>query len=150
MGSFLEKEFLTNCYVGYQLFPYTMITPFPSLLGKVPKKNHLMTLLDPINHKWNIISVQLQVQYAADMMSIIVLPYDNATKLSKVLQCWIDRKTCDVSWRMIITVINNCPVEEKRVADEICDFLARPEIMNEYLLSDQSGIIKMIIINKII
>ena len=80
------------------------------------------------------------------MMSIIVLPFVNATKLSRVLQHWIDRKTCDISWRMIITVINDPPVEEKRVADTICDFLARPEIMNEYLLSDQPGIIEMIII----
>ena len=74
----------------------------------------------------------------------------NTRNLSDVLQLWIDWKTCEVSWKKIITVINNPPVDEKSVAKEICHFLATPENMNEYLPSDQPGKIKMITNDKII
>ena len=129
------------------------MTTFPSLLGKEPKKNHLMTVLHSIKYKWNIIGEQLEVPYA-DRMYIMSagsnLPYDDTRKLSEVLQVWIDTKSCEVSWRTIITVIDDPPVDEKRVADEIHYFLAKPEIMNEYLLSNQLGKIKLITIDKII
>ena len=122
-----------------------MITTFPSLLDKEPKKKHLMQLLHPIRNDWENIGVQLEVPHN-DIVFIrqSTIEHDNTRKLSDVLQVWIDRKTCEFSWRMILTVINNPPVEKKRVADEICDFLARPEIMNDYLSSDQSGKINMI------
>ena len=118
-----------------------------SLLAKEPKKKHLMTLLHSINYKWDIIGVQLAVQYG-DIMNIISaggnLPYDNTRKLYQVLQVWINKKTCEYSWRMIITVTNNPPVEAKRVANEICKFLARPETMNEYCPSDKPGKLKLL------
>ena len=81
-----------------------------------------------------------------DIMSIRLVQcnvsYANTISLSEVLQVWIDKKTCEVSWRMIITIINNPPVEEKKVADEIHKFLARPDIINEYLPSDPHGKLK--------
>ena len=128
-----------------------MIKTFPSLLGKEPKKKHLMQLLHSIRRIWDTIGEQLEVP-DADILSLkqCNIENDDTRKLSAVLRVWKNKKTCEYSWRMIITVIDEPPVEEKRVADEICDFLARPEIKNEYLLSDQPGIIKMIIINKII
>ena len=124
---------------------------FPLLLGKEPNKKHLMQLLHPIRNDWENIGEQLEVPHD-DIVFIRQsnIAHDNTRKLSDVLQVWKNRKTCEYSWRKIITVIDNPPVEEKRVADEICDFLARPETMNEYLSSDQSGKIKMIIIDKAI
>ena len=61
------------------------------------------------------------------------------TKLSEVLQVWIDKRTCEVTWRMIITVVKEPPVEKKVVAEKIYQFLARPDIRNEYLPSYQPG-----------
>ena len=88
-----------------------------------------------------------------DRMSIMStgcnISYDDARKLSEVLHLWRDRKT-EVSWEKIISVVYDCPVENKRIADEICEFLAKPEIMNEYLFSDQPGKIKIIVVDKII
>ena len=110
-----------------------------------------MQLLHPIKYKWNVIGEQLRVQYGVRMSIMSTgcnVEYDDTRKLSEVLQVWVDRKTCEVSWKMIITVIGDPPVDEKGVADKIHDFLARSDIRNEYLLSDQPGKIKMIIINK--
>ena len=104
-----------------------------------------MQLLHPIKYKWNIIGEQLRVPYGVRMSIMSTgcnVEYDDTRKLSEVLQVWMDRKTCEVSWKKIITVIDDPPVDENGVADEIRKFLARPEIMNEYLPSDPHGKLK--------
>ena len=115
------------------------ITTFPSLLGKEPKKKHLLQLLHPIKYQWNIIGEQLDVDYGVIKSAQYNVQYTDTIKLSEVLQVWRDMKTCEVSWEKIISVVDHPPIENKRVADEIYEFLARPEIMNEYLPFDQPG-----------
>ena len=110
-----------------------------SLLGKEPKKLHLMMLLHPIRYNWSIIGEQLYVPYGDVLSAEYNEVYDDTTKLSEVLQIWIDKRTCEVSWRMIITVVKEPPVEHKAVADKIYQFLSRPDIQNEYLSSYQSS-----------
>ena len=110
-----------------------------SLLGKEPKKLHLMMLLHPINYKWSTIGEQLYVHYGDVSSAEYNEAYDDTRKLSEVLQVWIDQRTREVSWRTIITVVKKPPVEAKVVANEIYQFLSRPEIENEYLSSYQSG-----------
>ena len=122
---------------------------FCSLLGKEPNKKHLMQLLHPIRNDWENIGEQLEVPHD-DILFIkqCNIAHDNTRKLSDVLQVWIDKKTCEYSWKMIIAVINDPPIEKKRVADKIHEFLARLDIKNEYLHSDQPGKIKIFIIHK--
>ena len=103
-----------------------------SSLGKEPKKCHLMTLLHPIKYIWNTIGEQLEVHYG-DI--ICAEAHEDTRKLSEVLQVWMDNRTCGVCWKTIITVVEEPPVENKVVADEIYQFLTRPEIQNEYLSS---------------
>ena len=103
------------------------------LLGKEPKKLHLMSLLHNIKHMWDTIGEQLAVNYGDIKSAEYNMTYDSTKKLSEVLQVWIDKRTCEVSWRTIITVIDDPPIKNKRVGDEICEFLARSDIQNEYL-----------------
>ena len=112
---------------------------FFSLLGEEPKKQHLMRLLHPIKYKWNTIGEQLYVHHSDVSSAEYNEAYGNTRKLSEVLQIWLDKRTCEVSWRTIITAIKKPPVEEKVVADKIYKFLSRPDIQNEYLSSYQSG-----------
>ena len=107
-----------------------------------------MTLLHPIKYKWNTIGEQLEVCYGVIKSAEYNVAYDNTTRLSEVLQVWKDKKTCEVSWKMIITVVDEPPLEDKKVADEMCEFLARLDIRSEYLSSNQPGKIKTIIIEK--
>ena len=98
-----------------------------------------MTLLHEIRWRWNIIGEQLKVRYD-DIKSVEYnVAHDDTTKLSDVLQVWIDKRICEVSWKTIITVVKEPPVEHNVVAEKIYKFLARPEIRNEYLSSDQPG-----------
>ena len=110
-----------------------------SLIGKEPKKHHLMTLLHPIKYKSNTIGEQLGVHYGDKLSAKYNEAYGDTSKLSEILQVWLDKRTCEVSWRTIITAIKKPPVEEKVVADKIYQFLSRPDIQNEYLSSYQSG-----------
>ena len=94
---------------------------------------HLMMLLHPIKYMWNTISEQLEVRYSDIPSAEYNLSYDYTRKLSEVLQVWIDKRTCEVSWRKIITVVEEPPIDNKIVADNIYQFLSRPDIQNEYL-----------------
>ena len=107
-----------------------------SSLGKEPKKKHLMTLLYPIKYKWNVIGEQLGVPYDDVQYNE---PYHDSTKLSEVLQVWIDQRSREVSWKVIIKVVEEPPIKYNFLADKIYRFLSRPDIQNEYLSSYQSG-----------
>ena len=107
-----------------------------------------MTLLHSIKYKWNIIGEQLEVPNGYIMSAGGNQAYNDTSKLSEVLQVWRDKKTCEYSWKKIITVIGDPPVEDKTVADEICKFLARPETMNKYCPSDKPGKLKLLELTK--
>ena len=111
-----------------------------SLLGKKPKKHHLIRLLHPISLMWYTIGELLHVN-DSDLMYIAEynVAYDNTIQLAKVFQIWLDKRTCEVSWRTIITVVKEPLIENKHIADEIYQFLSRPDIQNEYLSSQQPG-----------
>ena len=98
-----------------------------------------MHLLHDVKSKWNIIGTQLSVQ-SDDITSIRNKPNDDTTKLSDVLQLWIDQRSCEVSWEKIITVIKEQPVNNNRVADKIVQFLARRDIQEKYI-NGHSGIV---------
>ena len=106
-----------------------------------------MTLLHDIKYMWNIIGEQLEVHCSDIKSAEYNVTYDDTRKLSEVLQVWIDKRTCEVSWRMIITVVKEPPVEHKVVAEKIYQFLARSDIRNEYLSSYQPGKVEKYLFN---
>ena len=110
-----------------------------SSLGKEPEKIDLMRLLNPVMYMWRSIGEQLLLRHG-DIMSIEYNPaYNDTVRLSQVIQLWIEMRPCEVSWRKIITVVKEPPINNVNLAIEICQFLSRPEIQNEYLSSYQSG-----------
>ena len=48
--------------------------------------------------------------------------YNNMTRLSKVLQLWINQRKREVTWDTIITVIRNPPLNNVKVANEHLSF----------------------------
>ena len=123
---------------------YILLKNFYFLLEKEPKKQHLMTLLDPIRHKWEIIGVQLGVCHGHIQS---VQQNIDTCKLSEVLQMWIDERNSDVCWGTIISVVEEPPINNKNVADQIYEFLSRPNIQRVYLPSHEPGKIKTMIFN---
>ena len=108
-------------------------------LDKEPKKKHLMSLLHPIKYKWNIIGEQLSVQYGEIMSVEYNATYNDTMKLSKVLQVWINKRSCPVTWRVILDIIEKPPVDNVKVANEIRQFLTQPDIYHQYCSDQQSS-----------
>ena len=82
---------------------------------------------------WNTIGEPLEVPYGDIKSAEYIEAYGNTIKLSEVLQVWIDKRTCEVSWRMIITIVEEPPIEKKHITDIIYQFISRPEIQNIFL-----------------
>ena len=70
--------------------------------------------------------------------------YNDARKLSEVLQTWIDTQPSDVTWRNLINVIREHPVNEPVLAKAIPDFLANPEITKHYTERASKSFVKKI------
>ena len=108
-------------------------------LDKEPKKKHLMSLLHPIKYQWNIIGEQLNVQYDQIMSAQYNVSYNDTMKLSEVLQVWIEKRSCAVSWRLILATIEEPPIDNVKVGDEIRQFLTQPDIYHQYCSDQQSS-----------
>ena len=91
-----------------------------------------MTQLNDIRCDWEIIGVQLAVNDVHLKSIKQNWPHNDTAKLLEVLRVWKDQRTCEISWRKIITVVEDPPVQNKAVAEKIFYYLLRPEIKNDY------------------
>ena len=99
---------------------------------KEPKKLDLQRVLGPIQHKWRAIGEALEIPDRRIKSIDGVAHYDDSNKLSEVLETWIDTRPSVVTWRNLIDVITEYPVNEPVLAKTIPDFLAKPEISSKY------------------
>ena len=87
-----------------------------------PERNHLLKLLHCEKSNWRSIGEQLVVT-DGDIQSLQYSKSRDETKLSEVLRLWTNQRKLDVCWKTIITVIENAPINNVKVAKTICDFL---------------------------
>ena len=99
---------------------------------KEPKKVHCQRVLGPIEHKWREIGEALEIPDGRIQSIDHDARYNDTRKLSEVLQTWIDTQTSDVTWRNLIDVITEYPVNEPLLAKTIPDFLSNPKISSKY------------------
>ena len=93
----------------------------------------MLSQLNPIKSQWYSIGEQLEVQNGP-LKSIKYDPtYNDTMRLSEVFQVWIDGRTTEVSWRVILDVIRNPPLSNKKLFDEVQKFLSCPDIQRLYL-----------------
>ena len=110
-------------------FSYVKLT-----LVKEPEKRHLLIVLDPVKYEWRSIGEQLCVEYGDIKSEEYSVSHNNKTRLSEVLQLWINQRKREVCWKTIIIVVRDQPLKNVNLANEICRYL-----LNEYN-SDQQGI----------
>ena len=92
-----------------------------------------MELLDPVKHEWKIIGERLCI-VNGHLQCIEESIHHYNERLSQMLELWINQRKCMVSWKTIIDVIKDPPINNVKVANEICQFL-----LDEYN-SGQQGI----------
>ena len=108
-------------------------------VAKEPRKNHLISQLNPIKSQWYSIGEQLEVQDGPLKSIKYDETYNDTMRLSEVFQKWSDVRTNEVSWRVILDVIRNPPIENRRLELEIRKFLLRPDIQCIYLSTDNGS-----------
>ena len=90
--------------------------------GKRPELRHLVQLLAPISSRWDLLGGQLGVE--GDFIEGLK-NCEKAlnTKLTEVLQKWIDTKPTPVTWEKVIEVVKGPVVQKVDVAVTIQEYL---------------------------
>ena len=99
---------------------------------KQPRNIHLQQVLGSIQYKWRAIGEALEIPDGRIQSIVYDARYNDTRKLAEVLQIWINTQPSDVTWRNLINVITEYPVNEPVLAKTIPDFLAKPEISSKY------------------
>ena len=98
-----------------------------------PKMKHLMSELNPIRYQWRAIGEQLELYDDGVLQSIEYnASYNDTMRLAEVFQHWIYRQTTEVLWRVILAVISDPPIDDKRRFKDLKKFLSRPDIQQAY------------------
>ena len=97
----------------------------------------MVSQLNPIKYQWYSIGIQLEVQ-DGDLKTIQLNPIfsSDSLKLSEVFQKWSDGRTIEVSWRVILDIIINPPISNKKLFYDVQKFLSSPKIQRLYLLPE--------------
>ena len=89
-----------------------------SRFEKIPNKGILLKLLAGISYLWFDIGEALQVPFS-ELMNLRCSMDSGSTKLSLVLQYWIDQHTTDVTWNTIIAAIKSETINQIEVGEKI-------------------------------
>lgn len=90
--------------------------------GKRPELRHLVQLLAPISARWDLLGVQLGVEENfIEGLKNCEKAYE--TKLTEVLQKWINTKSTPVTWEKVIEVVKGPVVQKVNVAVTIQEYL---------------------------
>lgn len=93
-----------------------------------------MTLLNKIRNKWELIGIQLEINQAEIVHAKVKMGLQNDTqRLAHILQLWIDKHSCEPSWKKIISIVKEPPIDDKEIVEEIHQFLTRLNIQHEYI-----------------
>ena len=88
---------------------------FITTLGKRPELRHLVQLLAPISSRWDLLGGQLGVEPNI-IESLQNSNKPDKTRLTEILQRWIEMKPTPVTWDNIIKVVGGSVVENQSVA----------------------------------
>ena len=102
------------------------------ILKKEPDFYVLLELLAEIEHLWQKIGRALHVKNNFIEGLHTDCTRDNQSKLSKILQEWKDSKCSDVTWGNVIDALGRPIVNNKRIADNVRNYLSDPEVYSKY------------------
>ena len=107
---------IANCYwISY-------FTDISEVLKQKPTRFDLLNLLAPIDHNWYHIGLALNVREGI-LMSLAQSSFSNLTRLSHVVQSWIDTQSMPVTWETVIFAVESPIVNNMTVAANLRDYL---------------------------
>lgn len=108
---------------------YLMIVDIESILDTAPEVAHVLKLLLPISHQWELLGMALNINpdqrpNSSSSTSAVIC-------LGKVLEEWKRSECSKVTWRNLLEVVNGI-LSQEIVADTIKQFLSDRENFNLY------------------
>ena len=79
-------------------------------------------LLNDLRDHWNMIGIALKVD-SATLETLKQSPNPNDLKLADVIKAWINTKPSPVTWETLINAIEGPPLNQKKKANEIRNYL---------------------------
>ena len=96
-----------------------------------PDKAQLLEVLAPIASKWSEIGTALNVR--PDVIAGLNGTPSNVSKLSTILQKWLDTLSSLITWRNVIDMLEGEVVNNRDAADQVRDFLKSDAGYNKYM-----------------
>ena len=102
-------------------------------MKKRPVKRDVLVLLAGIKYLWYQIGEALEVTFGS-LQSHLYCSYCNSTKLSLVIQEWMDSQNAsDVTWSTLIEAVE-CPiVDQIALGKKMRNYLCQPDVQSQYL-----------------
>ena len=92
-------------------------------LESKPEKPDLLSLLSSIAYQWQLIGTALKID-DGDLKSLHRdQRYTDIGRLSEALQLWFNKQPTEVTWKMMLSVLEKPPINNFAVAGEIRKFV---------------------------
>ena len=98
----------------------------------VPTQKEAVTLLAPIMDKWYQLGIALVVKNAV-LNSLITSHYSTEVKLCMTIERWLQEQSKGATWNMLLLALENPIVDCRDTAENIRDFLKRPDVIAKYV-----------------
>ena len=105
------------------------------ILSKVPKKKDVFELLMPIKDKWYLIGDSLEVN-TGELESLMISNNSTEVKLSIVINKWLDEKSNEATWEVLLEEVEGPIVNNRQIGDDIRIFLKRPDVYSKYVFTE--------------
>jgi hypothetical protein len=111
---------------------HTLDSVLEKILDKRPKGKHLTRLLKNLEDRWKEFGQGLYI--SQDKLTAINSNsnYSNSNRLDKVIQIWITERPIDLTWRALLHVLKNYPVNDENLVADVKSFLLRHDIQYFY------------------
>ena len=89
----------------------------------------------PIKARWYLIGDSLEVN-TGELESLMISNNSTGINLSKVINKWLEMKSTEATWKVLLEEMEGPIVNNHQVGDDIRRFLKRPDVFRKYVSSE--------------
>ena len=101
------------------------------IISKIPKARDVILLLANVAFQWHLIGDSLEIRYH-ELQSLRESNQSDIQKLYQVIQIWLERSD-NPTWTKLILAFEEPPLQNKRMAKTIREYLSRPDVYEKYV-----------------
>ena len=86
----------------------------------------------PIKDKWYVIGDSLEIN-TGELDSLMISNHLPEMKLSIVVNKWLEKKSNEATWKVLLEEIEGPIVNNRQICDDILTFLKKPQVYAKYV-----------------